>query len=90
MKKPIINEKTIITERISKVFILIGILSFISYFIVRMYAIYINGAGEFYGVRLFMPDRFPLITAICSSLVLFGFCLYLINKKFAESKQALM
>lgn len=80
------EEKKILFDRVSKMFILFGILIFITYFMVRLYAIYRDGAGEFYGVGLFYPDRFLLITGISLFLVFFGTAIYHVNKRYTKSK----
>ena len=81
------NEKNSIIELIGKGLILFGMLLFVTYFMVRMYAIYRGGGAEFYGVALFMPDRFLLIIAASTIMVFLGVTLYFINKKIIKSKE---
>ena len=79
--------KKVVIDRISKILVLLGIISFVTYFVVRMYAISGGGSGEFYGVRLFMPDRFLLITAISTFLVICGVLINLLNTRYIKAKQ---
>ena len=82
------EEKKIVIDRMGKVLVLLGIISFVTYFIVRMYAISGGGSGKFYGVRLFMPDRFLLIIAISTFLVICGVLITLLNNRYTKVKQS--
>ena len=80
------NGKNSIIELIGKGLVLFGMLLFVTYFIIRMYAISRGGGAEFYGVALFMPDRILVIIAVSTIMVFLGVALYFINKKINKSK----
>ena len=77
------NEGNSIIQLIGMGLILFGILLFITYFIVRLYAIYRGGGAEFYGVNLFMPDNILTIIAISCIMIISGFIITI----FAPSKK---
>ena len=85
----IANDKEVnsITQIIGIVLILLGMLSFISYFIVRIYAIYREGEAEFYGVALFTPDRMLLVIAISSMMIFLGVLLNIFSLKRKQEKK---
>ena len=76
-----------IFERISKALVLLGVLFFATYFLIRMYVIYRGGGPEFYGVSMFLPDRILIIFAISVIIVSIGVILFTINKKMIESRK---
>jgi len=73
-------------KTISKMLSLFGFVIFVTYFMVRIYAVSQGLDREFYGVALFMPDRIWQVLFISSVMIILGIILYYVDKRKVEGK----
>jgi hypothetical protein len=73
-------------ETIGKMLALFGVVIFVTYFMIRIYAVSQGLNREFYGVALFMPDRIWQVIFVSSVMIILGIAFYYINKRKVEKK----
>jgi hypothetical protein len=73
-------------ESISKMLALFGMVIFVTYFMIRIYAVSQGLDREFYGVGLFNPDRIWQVILVTSVMMILGILLYFLNKRKIEEK----
>jgi hypothetical protein len=77
-------DKKIVLDRFSKTLVFIGILTFLTYLPVRMYAISHGGGAEFYGTGFYTSERALIMILLSSTLVVFGCILFYFNKNSSK------
>ena len=80
------EDKKIIIDRIGKVLILFGSIFLITYFFIRFYNVFNETSTQFYGVGLTSPDRFLQISLISFFIIIIGFIICLLNKRYKKTK----
>lgn len=71
-------------EKLGKMIALFGMVIFVTYFIIRVYAVSQGLGREFYGIALFMPDRIWQIFFSSAIMVIIGIILYFYSRRKVE------